>query len=66
MALIGVLLLGFGNGGVIVAEQWVPSGIAAVLIAMVQGRAVHAPDGDCSRGDPGGMPSHRRFSLFPN
>ncbi|RPH64218.1 MAG: multidrug DMT transporter permease [Acidobacteria bacterium] len=32
MALIGVLLLGFGNGGVIVAEQWVPSGIAAVLI----------------------------------
>jgi drug/metabolite transporter (DMT)-like permease len=33
MALIGVLLLGIGNGGVIVAEQWVPSGIAAVLIA---------------------------------
>lgn len=32
MALIGVLLLGVGNGGVIVAEQWVPSGIAAVLI----------------------------------
>jgi drug/metabolite transporter (DMT)-like permease len=32
MALIGVLLLGIGNGGVIVAEQWVPSGIAAVLI----------------------------------
>ena len=32
MAMIGVLLLGIGNGGVIVAEQWVPSGIAAVLI----------------------------------
>src|SRR5574341_224701 len=32
MAIIGVLLLGIGNGGVIVAEQWVPSGIAAVLI----------------------------------
>jgi drug/metabolite transporter (DMT)-like permease len=32
LALIGVLLLGIGNGGVIVAEQWVPSGIAAVVI----------------------------------
>jgi drug/metabolite transporter (DMT)-like permease len=32
LALIGVLLLGIGNGGVVVAEQWVPSGIAAVVI----------------------------------
>ena len=32
MAVIGILLLGIGNGGVIIAEQWVPSGIAAVLI----------------------------------
>jgi drug/metabolite transporter (DMT)-like permease len=34
----GILLLGFlmlvlGNGGVVVAEQWVPSGLAAVLVA---------------------------------
>jgi drug/metabolite transporter (DMT)-like permease len=29
----GGLLLGIGNGGVVVAEQWVPSGLAAVLIA---------------------------------
>jgi drug/metabolite transporter (DMT)-like permease len=29
----GGLLLGFGNGGVVVAEQWVPSGVAAVVIA---------------------------------
>jgi drug/metabolite transporter (DMT)-like permease len=29
----GGLLLGIGNGGVVVAEQWVPSGLAAVVIA---------------------------------
>jgi drug/metabolite transporter (DMT)-like permease len=33
IALIGFLLLGVGNGGVIVAEQWVPSGLTAVLVA---------------------------------
>ena len=27
------LLLGLGNGGVVVAEQWVSSGLAAVLVA---------------------------------
>ena len=27
------LLLGLGNGGVVAAEQWVPSGLAAVLVA---------------------------------
>lgn len=32
-ALIGVLMLGFGNGGVVLAEQWVASGLAAVVIA---------------------------------
>jgi len=31
--LLGFLLLGLGNGGVVVAEQWVPSGLAAVMIA---------------------------------
>lgn len=33
LALVGLLLLGVGNGMVVVAEQWVPSGIAAVVIA---------------------------------
>jgi len=32
-ALIGVLMLGIGNGFVVVAEQWIPSGIAAVGVA---------------------------------
>lgn len=32
-ALVGFLLIVVGNGGVIWAEQWVPSGIAAVVIA---------------------------------
>lgn len=32
-AVIGLLMLGFGNGGVIYAEQFVPSGLAAVVIA---------------------------------
>ncbi len=31
--LLGFLLLGLGNGGVVMAEQWVPSGLAAVLVA---------------------------------
>ncbi len=33
IALLGFLLLGLGNGGVVLAEQWVPSGLAAVLVA---------------------------------
>lgn len=32
-ALIGLLLIVCGNGGVNFAEQWVPSGIAAVMVA---------------------------------
>jgi drug/metabolite transporter (DMT)-like permease len=34
-AIIGALLLFGGNGGVTVAEQFVPSGLAALLVAMV-------------------------------
>ena len=33
ISLMAFLLLGLGNGGVVVAEQWVPSGLAAVLVA---------------------------------
>jgi drug/metabolite transporter (DMT)-like permease len=33
LALIGLLTICIGNGGVIWAEQWVPSGIAAVTVA---------------------------------
>ncbi|MEN3340079.1 MAG: hypothetical protein V7647_3755 [Acidobacteriota bacterium] len=48
--LLGFLLLGLGNGGVVVAEQWVPSGLAAVLVACSPFwmAAVEAclPDGD--------------------
>ena len=35
LATIGLLTIGIGNGGVIWAEQWVPSGIAAVTVATV-------------------------------
>ncbi len=34
-AIIGTLLLFFGNGGVIFAEQMVPSGTAALIVSMV-------------------------------
>lgn len=34
-ALMGVLFMGFGNGGVVWAEQYIPSGLAAVLVAVV-------------------------------
>ena len=33
IALLGFLLLGLGNGGVVFAEQWITSGLAAVLVA---------------------------------
>ena len=33
IALLGFLLLGLGNGGVVFAEQWIPSGLTAVLVA---------------------------------
>ena len=33
IALMGFLLLFIGNGGVAYAEQWVPSGLAAVMVA---------------------------------
>ncbi len=35
LAVLGILLLGFGNGGVVWAEQAVPSGLTAVLVAVV-------------------------------
>jgi len=35
LALVGFLTICIGNGGVIWAEQWVPSGIAAVTVATV-------------------------------
>lgn len=34
-ALIGVCLLGFGNGGVTLGEQYIPTGLAALLVATV-------------------------------
>ena len=33
LAVVGILLLGFGNGLVVFAEQWVPSGLTALLIS---------------------------------
>jgi drug/metabolite transporter (DMT)-like permease len=33
ITLLAFLLLGLGNGGVVFAEQWVPSGLAAVIVA---------------------------------
>ena len=33
LAIVGILLIGIGNGMVVFAEQWVPSGLTALLIA---------------------------------
>ncbi len=50
LALVGLLTICIGNGGVIWAEQWVPSGIAAVTVATVPfwmiGIEVLTPGGD--------------------
>jgi drug/metabolite transporter (DMT)-like permease len=50
LVVLGILLLGFGNGGVVWAEQTVPSGLTAVLVAaspfwMVGAEAL-MPDGE--------------------
>ena len=34
LAVVGILLIGFGNGAVVLAEQVVPSGLTAVLVAV--------------------------------
>ena len=34
ITLLGFLLIGLGNGGVVFAEQWISSGLAAVLVGM--------------------------------
>ena len=35
LAVLGVLFMGFGNGFVVWAEQYIPSGLAAVLVAAI-------------------------------
>ncbi len=35
LAVLGILLLGFGNGAVVWAEQTIPSGLTAVLVSIV-------------------------------
>ncbi|MCH6573763.1 MAG: hypothetical protein IH795_00965 [Bacteroidetes bacterium] len=32
LAVVGIALLGIGNGLVVVAEQWIPSGLTALLM----------------------------------
>ena len=50
IALLGFLLLGLGNGGVVFAEQWISSGLAAVLVATspfwMAGVEAAQPDGE--------------------
>jgi drug/metabolite transporter (DMT)-like permease len=57
-AVVGVLLLLGGNGGVVWAEQRVPSGVAALLVAMVPGWMVLV---DWLR--PGGVRPDRQVVL---
>ena len=53
IALLGFLLLVLGNGGVVVSEQWLPSGLAAVLVATspfwMAGVEACLPDGETLR-----------------
>ncbi|MGE5257327.1 MAG: EamA family transporter [Hyphomicrobiales bacterium] len=35
LAVVGLALIGFGNGLVVFAEQWIPSGLAALMITTV-------------------------------
>ena len=50
LALLGFLMLVLGNGGVVFAEQWIPSGLTAVLVATspfwMAGIEAFLPDGE--------------------
>ncbi len=50
LTLLGFLMLGLGNGGVVYAEQWVPSGLTAVMVATspfwMAGVEAFLPDGE--------------------
>jgi drug/metabolite transporter (DMT)-like permease len=50
VALLGFLMLVLGNGGVVFAEQWIPSGLTAVLVATspfwMAGIEAFLPDGE--------------------
>ncbi len=50
VALLGFLMLVLGNGGVVFAEQWLPSGLTAVLVATspfwMAGIEAFLPDGE--------------------
>lgn len=54
LGVLGVLLVGLGNGAVVWAEQTVPSGLTAVLVATVPfwmvGTEALAPDGEAVAG----------------
>jgi drug/metabolite transporter (DMT)-like permease len=50
----GALMLGGGNGAVVVAEQWIPSGLAAVLVACVPLFMVLFDVGFASKARPSG------------
>jgi drug/metabolite transporter (DMT)-like permease len=54
IALLAFLMLGLGNGGVVFAEQWVPSGLAAVIVATspfwIAGVEALLPDGERLQG----------------
>lgn len=49
LAVVGILLLGFGNGLVVVGEQWLPSGLTSLLITTlpfwIVGIESFVPDG---------------------
>src|SRR5688572_25931394 len=52
--IVGALLLAGGNGGVVWAEQWVPSGIAALMVGLVPLWVVLLDWAQKGRARPGG------------
>ena len=62
-ALLGLLMIGFGNGCLVWAQQFVPSGVAAVLVSVIPfwmiGVEAFMPDGERDPQAPGARPSAR-------
>jgi drug/metabolite transporter (DMT)-like permease len=61
MLVLGILLLGFGNGAVVWAEQTVPSGLTAVLVAAIPFWMVGV---ERFMPDPGRLPVRRGVGLL--
>jgi hypothetical protein len=65
LAVIGVLMLGCGNTSVMWAEQYIPSGLAALLVLLAAGCAGGPPPPDWQLNSVGALQRFRQLAVIP-